>query len=380
MFWHVFLYRFKCLLRDKETVFWTLIFPILLATLFYLAFGHLTIEKEKFNPIVAAVVNNGAYQGNIPFKRMMESLSEEGDSQVLTLILTNKEEAEALLKEGAVSGVITVSDTIGLTVKESGINQSILKAILDDYGQTAKVITSILSENPEAAAFFFEELGNQRNYTEQASFSGAAPETNVAYFYALIAMACMYSAFWGLRNIIDIQPDLSATGARRSLAPTHKIKVILADGLAALSISFAEIVILLVFLRLVLGISFGDCFRFILLTCFIGCIAGVSFGNFIGTVIRGSESLKNGILIGAGMAMSFLAGLMWVDMKNIVSSKAPVLSYINPAALISDAFYSLYIFDTHKRFFINIALLCVISTVMYAVSFTRLRGEKYASI
>jgi len=37
---------------------------------------------------------------------------------------------------------------------------------------------------------------------------------------------------------------------------------------------------------------------------------------------------------------------MWVDVKDIIASKVPVLSYVNPAALISDAFYSLYVFDT----------------------------------
>jgi ABC-2 type transport system permease protein len=99
-----------------------------------------------------------------------------------------------------------------------------------------------------------------------------------------------------------------------------------------------------------------------------------------GQVIRGSESVKIGILIGTSMLMSFLAGLMWVDVKDIIAGKAPVLSYVNPAALISDAFYSLYVFDTHRRFFINIGMLCLISAVMCMASFMLLRRERYASI
>ena len=42
---------------------------------------------------------------------------------------------------------------------------------------------------------------------------------NLVYFYALLAMACMYSHSWGLRNATDIQADLSDLGARRSVAP-----------------------------------------------------------------------------------------------------------------------------------------------------------------
>lgn len=60
MFWHVFVYRLKCLVRDRELVFWTLIFSILLGTLFYVAFGHLTAESARFQPIKVAVVNNEA--------------------------------------------------------------------------------------------------------------------------------------------------------------------------------------------------------------------------------------------------------------------------------------------------------------------------------
>jgi ABC-2 type transport system permease protein len=111
-----------------------------------------------------------------------------------------------------------------------------------------------------------------------------------------------------------------------------------------------------------------------------GCVAGVSFGNFIGTVITTSESAKTGILIGHSMLMSFLAGLMWIDMKEVVARNAPVLAYINPAALISDAFYSLYVFDTHRRFFINIGMLFLISAVMCGISFVHLRRERYASL
>ena len=380
MFMHVFSYRFKCLLRNRETVFWTLLFPLLLATLFYFAFGHLTVELERFNPVRTVVVDSEAYRENVAFRQVLESLSKEGETQILELTLADENEAERLLEEGAVAGIITVGDEIGLTVKQSGINQSILKAILDEYAHTTKTVTGILSKNPEAVPRLIGELGNRKSYANQVSFSDAVPDTMLAYFYALIAMACMYSAFWGLRNTVDVQADLSAQGARRSVAPTHKLRVVLSDAVAALAISLAEVLILLAYLTFVLGINFGNQLGYVLLTCLAGCIAGVSFGNFVGTVIRGSESVKIGILIGTSMLMSFLAGLMWVDVKDIIAGKAPVLSYVNPAALISDAFYSLYVFDTHRRFFINIGMLCLISAVMCMASFMRLRRERYASI
>lgn len=381
MFKHVFNYRLKCLLRDRGTVFWTLTFSLLLATLFHFSIGQLTGDAlEGFNPIKVAVVDNQAYRENISFRGMLESLSQPGEAQILELTVVDEKQAEKQLEDGAITGIISVDEAIGLTVKQSGIEQSILKAILDEYAYTSKTVTSILAKNPAATQQLFAELANRRSYSEQVSYSDAKPDTILGFFYALIAMACMYSGFWGLRNAVDVQADLSARGARRSVAPTNKLGVVLSDAIAALVISFAEVLILLAYMAFVLRISFGNQTGYVLLTCFAGCIAGVSLGGFVGTVVRGNENIKTGILIGVTMTMSFLAGLMWIEVKDIIARKVPVLSYINPAALISDAFYSLYIFDTHRRFFINIGMLLLLSAIMCTASFMQLRRERYASI
>ncbi len=387
MFMHVFGYRLKCLVRDRQTVFWTLLFSLLLATMFYFAFGHLTSDRESFEPIKSAVVDNQAYREDTKFRQVFESLSQPGDNQILDLVVADATEAQRLLEEGAVSGIITVGgeagisgESVGLTVRERGIHQSILKAILDEYVQTSRTVSSIVADNPAALRQIIRDLENRTSFTEQVSFSDATPDTMLGFFYALIAMACLYSSFWGLRNTIDVQADLSARGARRSVAPTHKCKVVIADAAAALVISFAEVLILLAYMGLALKISFGNQLGLVIITCLTGCIAGVSWGNFIGTFVRGSEGVKTGILIGTNMAMSFLAGLMWVDIKHIIDLKAPVLSYINPAALVADALYSLYVFDTHRRFFVNICMLCLVSAVLFTASFMRLRRERYASI
>ena len=73
------------------------------------------------------------------------------------------------------------------------------------------------------------------------------------YFYALIAMSCLYGSFWGMRNTTEIQADLSALGARRSIAPTHKLKAVSSDILAALVIHFSEILITVGYIAFVLG-------------------------------------------------------------------------------------------------------------------------------
>jgi len=381
MFMHMFGYRLKCLARDRQMVFWTLVFPLVLATMFHFAFARLMAGQETFSPVRAVVVVNDAYRRNVAFQQALRALSRPGESQLIRLtVVAEKREALRLLEEGAVAGVITVDDRIGLTVSQSGIEQSILKAILDEYAHRYATVTGILGEHQADPEGLLGELGQMRSYTQQISFSSAEPNTILNVFYALIAMTCLYGGFLGMNNTTDVQADLSPQGARRSVAPTHKLSVVLCDSAAALTISLAEVMVLLAYLVFVLRVRTGNQVWYVLLTCVAGCIAGVSLGTFIGTYVRKSEGVKVAVLIGSSMTMSFLAGLMIDTMRHTVARKAPVLSYINPAVLITDAFYSLYIFESHRRFFLNIGLLLLISSSMCILSFLRLRRDRYASL
>ena len=52
---HLLKYHLKINLRDFNVVFWPLIFPILLGTLFYFSFG--TMKEADFEIVPVAVVN-----------------------------------------------------------------------------------------------------------------------------------------------------------------------------------------------------------------------------------------------------------------------------------------------------------------------------------
>ncbi|MNW16289.1 hypothetical protein D3C71_2150910 [compost metagenome] len=57
-----------------------------------------------------------------------------------------------------------------------------------------------------------------------------------------------------------------------------------------------------------------------------------------------------------------------------------MIAYINPANVISDAFYSLYYYDTYERYILNIGLLMAFSLTFYIITFLIVRRQKYASI
>jgi ABC-2 type transport system permease protein len=77
---------------------------------------------------------------------------------------------------------------------------------------------------------------------------------------------------------------------------------------------------------------------------------------------------------------SFLSGMMMADMKYIIAKNVPILSYINPANLVSDSFYSLYYYDNFDRFNLNITILVIMTVILGVASYLGLRRKTYASI
>lgn len=383
MFSHIFVNRFKCLVRDKEMMFWTLLFPILLATLFNMAFSNLA-KNEEFEIVNIAVVDSTEYQNDVNFKNVISSLStdnKDNSEDMFNVKITTKENAEELLKNNKISGYIIYDSGMKLVVKESGINQTIIKSFLDDYAVTSSAVYTIINNNPNAMHEGLQaDLENRQEYLKDVPAGKSNPDTTLNYFYTLIAMCCLYGGFMGMKEVTAIQANLSAQGARVNLVPTHKLKIFGYSICAATAIQYISILIVLAYLSLVLKIDFGNQIGFILLTCLVGCFTGVSFGTFIGAAVKKGEGVKTAVLISSSMTLSFLSGMMMVDMKYIIASKAPILAYLNPANLITDAFYSLYFFDSYNRYFLNIGLLLGFIAIFYSLTYFILRRQKYASI
>ena len=374
MFWHNYFYRLKCVLRDRQMMFWTLLFPIILASLFFLALSNIgSIDNfEKIN--LALVLNSDSHENTAFLKAATET-------DLFNITEASEDQAHQLLNDNQVDGIVLFDQEPRLIVSRSGINQTIIKSFVDQYLQISSSLVTIMTNNPQVpVSSLINSLATPDEYINEVTSSRNQPDQVVNYFYSLIAMACLYGGFLGLKEITSIQADLSSEGARVSIAPTSKLKVFLSSILAATTVQLAVISLLMCFLILVLGVNFGDQLAYIALTCVVGSITGVSFGAFIAALVKRGEGVKIGILIGSTMAMSFLAGLMVENMKYIISQKLPILSYLNPASLITDSFYALYYYTDHSRFFTNILLLCAINIVFSVMTFLVIRRQKYASL
>ncbi|MEG0276498.1 MAG: ABC transporter permease [Coprobacillus sp.] len=372
---HTFIHQFKILTRDRITLFWTIIFPLILATFFNMAFSKLN-SSEGFDPAKVAVIIE---KDNKELKSLLEELSKEGDDQLLDITYTSLANAQKLLDNEEVVGYLTIDNDLKMTIKENGISQTIIQSVVDTYQQMTHSMESIAKLDPQAFMQMIQEkIDTNQDYFKSDNVSSL--DATVVYFYTLIGMTCMYAGFGGLTISTNIEANLSKKGARINVAPVSKIKMILTGNIAAYILQYLSLIILLVYLKFGLNVDFGDQTGYILLLMAVGSFVGVTIGNLIGTLLNCKENTKVSILSSMSLFLSFLSGMMIVDMKYWIQEYAPILAKINPVNLITDALYALYYYPTYERFFSNVIILGVMGVVLTAISVMVSRRKKYASI
>ena len=363
-------------LRNPSIVFWPFLFPLALATLMYFAIGQM--DQADFETVPAAVVveeEGEAVDSFLPFVDAMDESS--------GLIRAEKMTEEAALKaleKGEAEGIFYVGNDVRLTVSGNGCPESILQSVLASYQSGEEAVKDIARLHPEGMQDALEKMKEYDTAVNQVSLGGTTIDGNVQIFYALIGMACLYGCFIGFGCALWLQANLTALAARRCVAPVHRLKLILTEFGAGFLVHFANMIVLLAYMRYVLKLEFTGSFAEMTGLVLVGSMFGVSMGIFVGSLGKVGEGIRIGSLLGISMSLSFLAGLMDASVKDAVEQHAPVLSRVNPAALISDALYCINVYDAPERFADNMVILIIMSALMVGGAFLIVRRERYGSI
>lgn len=373
--WNMYKYRVKRLVMDKQLFFWMILFPILLGTFFWMAFSDITEKSDGINKINVAIVNDGTYENAQAFEEFVKNVSgEQGNLKVKKL---SEDEAEKALEEGKAEGIVYVSDKISLKLKENGLNQTILKSMIDSYIHNENVIMDIISKSPEKLQNTMKSLYSDKEYNREVNISADGNmDMYVQYYFALFAMTCMLGAQYGLKNTEEIRAGQSDVAVRRCISPTKKMLIVFTDFLAALTVQMLIFVMVFLYLNLFLNINFGDKYGYILLSGLLSSYVGVAYGYLIGVVVKVKGNIKESIITATVLLMNFLAGLMVGNMKNVIENNMPVINRINPAAVISDSFYALSVFDDMGMYLRCTVTLLVMGTIFGIISVLILRRDK----
>ncbi|MCX4248226.1 MAG: ABC transporter permease [Bacilli bacterium] len=385
MFFHNFIYSLKVLLGNKTLIFWSFAFPIVLGFLFNLAFKD--IEKnESFNTFDIAIIESPQFSDDVFYKEAYKSLS-NGDDRIFNITMTNKDDAEKMLADKEITGYLEFLDSVSITVNQSGIYETILRFVVDEIESNKKMISTLVKDKLQTAKP--NEVANIIEGIKDKVINGNATvidktRDNMSYtmieYYTLIAMSALYGGVISMYIINLKLANMGSVGKRTAVAAIKKGTLIISSLLASYLVQLVEIALIFIFTVFVLHVDYGNEIGFVILTSLVGSLAGLALGVLVATLFKTNENAKIGILIAITMLGCFLSGMMGITMKYIVDTYAPFVNMINPASLITDAFYALYYYGVNNRFIQDILSLIIISALMIILSWRGLRRQKYDAV
>lgn len=384
MFFLNFKYSLKILLRNKALIFWTFAFPIVLATLYNMAFSNIE-KKEALSIIDIAIVNSHDFDNNVMYKDVFNSLSnKDNEDRLFNIKYTNEESAKALLEEKRIEGYLTFdNDEINITVSQSGINETIIRSVVDEIKSNTEIYNTLISKNMDSSDYsiLIKNINTEINNTKVKLNNKT--NANISYtmieYYNLIAMAALYGGLISMFIINGKLANTSSVGKRVSISPIKKLSMLLGSLLASFIVQLIGLLLLFLYTIFVIKVDYGN-LCLVLLLSILGVFAGLSLGIAIATKLKTSEAAKTGVLISITMLWCFLAGMTGITMKYVIDKNIPLLNIINPANMITDGFYSLYYYTDLNRFYFNIISLIIFSIIMILISLNDLIRRQYDSI
>lgn len=384
----------KSVLRRPSTWIWGAIFPVALATMFMFMFANLSSDGQ-IDPVPVAVVADRNWDAS-SFKDVTAALSKQGDNRLLKIERCKSlGGARRALKAGKVSGIYTVNadgapKLILLSNYDSSrassvlTDRSILETVASSYTQNSALVASIARSDPSALAdpAAVSRALSLEGKTERVSLTRATPDSTVIYYYALFGLVALMSAEFAAFSMVDLQPNLSALGARRCVGGLSKNSALVGIFIGCWLVSSASMVIAIGYVRLVVGVDFGGREGLCLAGGAIASLAATGLGLFVGALpIKGGKSARSGILTGFATTASLFAGLYGepaMALAEDVARACPVEPWFNPAKLVCDMFNRLYFFEDLGPFLVRagaLALMASVFVVAAVLIFGRSRYE-----
>lgn len=343
------LYLGKNLFRDFGFSFWSLVYPLILVSFFHVAFSGLTNIKyenvnvgvEKENPIIYVLKN----------------------TDMVNVYELTKDQAVEKIESGDLDGFIDMD--FNIAVKKSGINQTIIKSIVDQVKQMNA--SNIALERFDFSVNYIGEKEQKANGI-------------LVIFYSMIAMVTAYSIFAGVETVSLAQGNLTNIGARLNVTPLKKMNFILAGTIIGIILNLFANVILLLYIRYILKMNLFTEIKYSFIFIMLGNLFGISLGIFIGASNKKSIGVKTLISIATMLILSFLSGLMSPDVKIMLDRKIPILGKVNPVGIISNNLYRINLLENTKDIGSGIFILIAYSVILVFGSYMFLRGRNYDSI
>ncbi len=343
------IYIGKDALMDPGLVFWSLVYPIILVTFFYTAFSG--IINEEFKGVTIGIEKENA---------IISALEEINIVKVMEI---TGGDAPLALEDGQIDGFI--SRDLDILVASSGINQSIIKEIVEQIKQMNYLGLPI--ENYNFEVNYIRPMGQEAN-------------PMLIIFYSLIGMMSTYGVFVGIVTVSLAQGNLSDIGARLNMTPLRKESFLLAGTMVALTLNLISNALLLIFIEFILKINLFTEIKYSILLIILGNLFGISLGIFIGASNKQSFGVKSMISIVITLFLSFLSGMMSPGIKIKLDNITPLFGKLNPISILTNNLYKINLLGNTQGVWGALSILGVYSITLLLLSYVFLRGRSYDSL
>ena len=390
--WTTFKATVRTLLLTPSAVVWTLIFPIVLATVFNFMFEPMR-STGSVEAVEVAVVVDDAWE-NSPFSQVVDTLSEADEPLLAVHPVATEQEARELIAEGSVAGAYIVdaagnegnaeqsgsdeldaidaagpADAAGAasgsgaaagssdvstatpTASDAGtlriilapagsgtssdasydINRAILESVATSYLQRVALIEDLAAHDPAALSdptTVQNALGLGVSVRE-VSFTHAQPDSMVRFYYALLGMASIFAAQLAGESVWRLQPTSSAAGARRAVSGTSRMRLLIPTIGACWAVSTTFLVIAFGYICLTAHIDFSGREGLCLVGIAASSLLSCGIGALVGALPgRMGSDSRRGILTALTCLLSLFAGLYGEPTMEL----ADTVAHVFPAA------------------------------------------------
>lgn len=369
---HIMKYQLLSLLRNRALLFWTLLFPIIMMVLYSLTIVNLQYEQQV-ETIPVAIVDSKTWQEDPQLQAIMKDTKQD-DVPLFNIQTLSQKEANDVLMKGEVDAVVTYGNEIHVAFLEYGVSVHIVESFFNTYAQQNIVYQTLSKEEGVHAQSQSPTNYIQTNADENVDIS-------IVSFYSLIAMSALFGSQLIIRSLNDVIANQSVRGARTAIAPLNKKKLLLSSFLVTYLLQLVILSLQMLFLNIVIDVSFGDYWLYVIGLLIVAAAAGNGLGIAVSVGVPfKSFDMKINIVIAISLFCSFLSGMMSTQMKWVIQEYVPILSWINPTALITDALYALYYYGAATRFILNFVALICFTIVCLIFGYVRLRRQKYHAL
>lgn len=381
MFLRIFSYKIKQLIRMRWLVGWNFLFPLVLASAFYLGFGNMIKDDpNRLDTIEVAYVAGDGINSN--FLSVIEGLSKETKDHGKILEVTSFDSLEAAsdaLNKKDIEGIYYQhDDNIEVIVTENGLISTSLSQIVKSYQNYQASFEKILSEKPEEIDTLIASINSNMSFLKKYDFKSGVSQY-MQFFYALLAMSSLFSSWVSTAMMTSLCANLSECGKRFELAPGHKLKAIFAGILAGTLLQTLSNTVVICYVEYCLGLHWGAPIYMVIAITSLASALGISVGTLIGSIFKKELALSM-VPLAFTMTCSFFSGLMMGGIQQIIQNFCPILNKINPATVFTDSLYQLACYGKTSAYYQDLGIMVLMIAICLIISVLILRRRNYDSI